>query len=114
MAMWVRLTVITGSVVLIATMIAVWIWGGLGAGGGVASIIGSCVGVIGIAFALLSKRDQQLTVTVNSTGKSSTSHSGVANTGVTAPSTSGGVMSAEATGDAEADGGTSNSGIILT
>lgn len=114
MATWKRVSVITGSALLIAAMISTWVWGDLNAAGQVASVIGAAIGTFGICYTVLSRDSRSsLAISVSNTGKSFSRLSGGANTGLIAPSQARGSMTVQGTGDAEADGGAANSGIDL-
>ncbi|MGW6224448.1 hypothetical protein ACWF8U_31730 [Streptomyces olivaceus] len=108
-----RLTVSVSSFCLIGMMLAVWVWGDLDTAGKVASVVGACVGVAGIAYTALKREDRQTSAIAKGTGTAESRNNGFANTGLNLSAAATGNFSAETTGDTEADGGTSNSGIVI-
>lgn len=112
---WKKIALISASFLLIAAMVLVWLLVDLGTADGLASVVGACSGVAGLAYGILGGQQNDPIVRAASTGTATSRNQGQANTGITGPATRvGGQMQAEHTGDADADGGTANTGIHLT
>ncbi|MFF1918188.1 hypothetical protein ACFVYE_43065 [Streptomyces sp. NPDC058239] len=112
---WKKTALISASFLLIAAMVLVWLLVDLGTADGLASVVGACAGVAGLAYAMLGGQQNDPVVHAANTGTATARNQGQANTGITGPATRlDGQMQAEHTGDADADGGTANTGIQLT
>ncbi|MFG2220420.1 hypothetical protein ACGFN1_37425 [Streptomyces sp. NPDC048685] len=114
---WKRMALIAASCVLIASMVAAWLWIDLGTADGVASVVGASAGVAGLAYAFIDGGSRQgSSLKATRTGKVTTTGGGTANTGISVPAAGPEVhASVDRTGDVESDGsGDANTGIQLT
>jgi hypothetical protein len=113
---WKKTALITGSCLLIAAMVAVWIWVDLGTADSIASVVGASMGAVGIAYPLFAGASANTpTLTARGTGKATSRNGGSANSGITGSAPDSGVAAAENTGDADADGdGDANTGIRIS
>jgi hypothetical protein len=116
MEAWKKTAVITGSCLLIATMVIVWIWVDLGTADSIASVLGAGVGAVGIAYALFPGAGANTSrLTASGTGKATSKNGGNANSGITGSAPGGSAAAAENTGDADVDGdGDANTGIRIS
>lgn len=114
MTAWFKTSLIIACCALIGSMIAVWVFVDLGTAGAVASVFGAVAGIGGLIWTVMSGVSGHGPVlSVRRTGKASAAHGGRANSGVILPRGRIGEATAEDTGDAQADGGSANTGIGL-
>ncbi len=115
---WVRVTVVAGSVLLLAGTAATWLLADLETAGWAAGVAGAVIGAAGLVLAAWNgggdSRGSELTV--SGTGDATARDGGTATSGVTAPADRPFSAEVRDSGDAEADGtgSAANTGITLT